>query len=179
MSLLQLLTTGKSLVGSKESTGRYHLSRHRLLPRFGGKKDPFRATTLPDHAQRPATAPAQVAPSPNGPEAPLRAKSSMEETREPGWAGNCLSKMGALFSRHRKKVERPAIPRFGKPLVQGELSLDAVKVVRNDLHDSDLEFVPAKPVQARPVPATPSKGGAGPEKVWNRVTGRFFGAGKV
>lgn len=37
----------------------------------------------------------------------------------------------------------PGIPRFGKPAVQGELSLDRVKVVRNDLTHADLEVVPA------------------------------------
>jgi hypothetical protein len=39
------------------------------------------------------------------------------------------------------------------PLVQGELSLDTVKVVRNDLHDSDLELIPAQQLSTRPVGA--------------------------
>ena len=36
------------------------------------------------------------------------------------------------------------IPRFGKSAVQGELSLDRVKVVRNDLSHADLEVVGQK-----------------------------------
>ena len=38
---------------------------------------------------------------------------------------------------------------IGRPLVQGELSLDGVKVVRNDLSESDLEIVEPKKKQAK------------------------------
>ena len=39
------------------------------------------------------------------------------------------------------KPRLPQMPRFGKPTVQGELSLDKVKVVRSDLTHADLEVV--------------------------------------
>jgi hypothetical protein len=39
------------------------------------------------------------------------------------------------------KPTLPRMPRFGKPAVQGELSLDKVKVVRSDLAHADLEVV--------------------------------------
>jgi hypothetical protein len=57
-----------------------------------------------------------------------------------GWR----AKIGGLLPRPRSKAVKPAIPRFTKPPVQGELSLDKIKVVRNDLSDADLEVVPAK-----------------------------------
>jgi hypothetical protein len=60
---------------------------------------------------------------------------------------------------------------LAKRLVQSELSLDRVRVVRNDLSDSDVEIVPVKP--AAPVPEPEA------EKTWEKVTGRLFGAGKV
>jgi hypothetical protein len=41
-----------------------------------------------------------------------------------------------------RKNPGPAVPRLFKAAVQGELSLDAVKVVRNDLTDADFEVVP-------------------------------------
>lgn len=46
----------------------------------------------------------------------------------------------------RKPVEpKPGVPRSsGKRHVQGELSLDNIKVMRNDLSDTDVEVVPAK-----------------------------------
>ena len=46
-----------------------------------------------------------------------------------------------MLGRVRVKAAKPAIPRFTKPPVQGELSLDKIKVVRNDLSDADLEVV--------------------------------------
>ena len=41
-------------------------------------------------------------------------------------------------------------PRLTKPLVQGDLSLDNIRVVRNDLSDADLEIVRAEAPEARP-----------------------------
>jgi hypothetical protein len=44
-----------------------------------------------------------------------------------------------------------------RPAIQGELSLDRVKPLRNDLNDCDLELVPSKPPEpvAAPVVETP------------------------
>jgi hypothetical protein len=54
----------------------------------------------------------------------------------------------------------PAMPRFGKSPVQGELSLDKVKVVRGDLAHADLEVVRAN---------EPSSA------AWRNLTARVFG----
>ena len=64
-------------------------------------------------------------------------------------AGEWL-KRGAFFCLDHNpfsaigKPKLAGIPRFGKPAVQGELSLDRVKVVRNDLSHADLEVVGQK-----------------------------------
>ena len=44
MSLLRLLTTGKSLVGVKDTESRYRVTSERLLPQFGSAKNPFSST---------------------------------------------------------------------------------------------------------------------------------------
>jgi hypothetical protein len=72
---------------------------------------------------------------------------------------------------------RSVKPRAARTAVQGELSLEKVRVIRNDLSDCDLEFV---------TPKTPaSKGTAGtilPEKprpglaTWGRLTSRVIGS---
>jgi hypothetical protein len=88
----------------------------------------------------------------------------------------------------------PAVPAFSKPLVQEELSLEQVKVVRNDLSDTDLELVPRKaqapePLSAAPAVAAPAEPAASrpklqPVDAWNRVSARLrmstrlFGTGK-
>jgi hypothetical protein len=59
-----------------------------------------------------------------------------------------------MFRSSSQASPAPVFRRTTRP-TQGELSLDAVKVVRNDLSDSDLEVVAAAPKKAaahRPVP---------------------------
>jgi len=61
-----------------------------------------------------------------------------------GW----LKKINPMvwFGNRKPAEPKPAIQRFSKAKtpVQGELSLDNIKVMRNDLSDADVEVVPAK-----------------------------------
>src|SRR5437660_220499 len=57
MSLARLLTSGKSLVGLKNSTSRYRMNSKGLLPKFGSDKNPFSSAA-------PEAEPAPVAPAP-------------------------------------------------------------------------------------------------------------------
>src|ERR1035441_10304634 len=41
MSLLRLLTAGKSLVGMRDAETRYRVTSQRLLPQFGASRNPF------------------------------------------------------------------------------------------------------------------------------------------
>ena len=94
----------------------------------------------------------------------------------------CKGKLNNILGRVRPKAVKPAIPRFTKPAVQGELSLDRIKVVRNDLSDADLEVVPAKAPSAvaSPGPASLLERKDGPaESGWGRATATLFGAGKT
>jgi hypothetical protein len=65
--------------------------------------------------------------------------------------------------------------RTPRPAVQGELSLEKVKVVRNDLSDTDLEIVPVRSAMK----LSPSRGTAVSVPIdeataWDRLTSRFF-----
>lgn len=62
-----------------------------------------------------------------------------------------------------------------QPLVQAELSLDRIKVVRNDLADSDLELVLKK---KKKVPPGGSGGKAEAPPRWSRLTARLFEMGQ-
>jgi hypothetical protein len=86
-------------------------------------------------------------------------------------------KLMGVLAKRRRKATNPAIPGFTKPPVQGELSLDRIKVVRNDLSDADLEVIPAKPPTAPVMRAT--EGAASTESAWRRVTARVIGAGRT
>ncbi len=85
---------------------------------------------------------------------------------------------GRLLGWFRRSEPNSFIPRFGKPAVQTELSLDSVKVLRSDLVESDLEVVVADTAtgtQAGPkVPvATPNRGPVPPalKKLTDRILG--------
>lgn len=65
------------------------------------------------------------------------------------WSGEALKRAAMFCLDHNPfsaigKPRLQGIPHFGKPVVQGELSLDRVKVVRNDLSHADLEVVGQK-----------------------------------
>jgi hypothetical protein len=79
---------------------------------------------------------------------PLRATAAVD-----GWLKK-INPMVWLGSRKPAQT-KPAIQRFSKghAPVQGELSLDNIKVMRNDLSETDVEVVPAK---SRPTPSQPS-----------------------
>jgi hypothetical protein len=65
---------------------------------------------------------------------------------------------------------------------QAELSLDAVKPVRNDLSDSDLQIVPAKPEIKPDALKPPRPHLLRPELTgfaWSRLTARFFNSERV
>jgi hypothetical protein len=165
MSLLRLLTTGKTLVGLKKLEQRYHLPGGKALPQFGGKQNPFRATAFPEkiensspednwEASKAKAADAcnaqpkleQEAPAANITAASRPAESTratMLHERE----SEKRSPFRALLLWGRAKKTRPANGLGSRPLIQAELSLDGVKVVRNDLSESDFEIVPAGQVQ--------------------------------
>ena len=204
MSLLRLLAAGKSLVGMSDAETRYRVTSQRLLPQFGAVRNPFSSRGKKGPAQmgpgssedhRPKGVPQEIRCSPA-----LRGESEAAPRRGPqgvatpasrsarkfgevlrrrtaallaGWK---MKLMGVLAKR-RRKATNPAIPGFTKPPVQGELSLDRIKVVRNDLSDADLEVIPAKPPTAPVMRAT--EGAASTESAWRRVTARVIGAGRT
>jgi len=64
-----------------------------------------------------------------------------------GW----LSRIKTRLARMYVKPARAGLTRFSKTPVQTELSLDKVRVVRNDLSDTDLEVVPRRPSSGDPL----------------------------
>jgi hypothetical protein len=174
MSLGKLLTTGKSLVGLSNSNSRYQLQKG-ALPKFESAKNPFAkgSPELPEREpQLPKLTPTEVAAAnlkktqaivaPAAPaEQPVVAASSQAKPAEPpkvappidGW----LKKINPMvwFGNRKPAEPKSAIPRFGKSHtpVQGELSLDNIKVMRNDLSETDVEIVTAKSRPAKMVAA--------------------------
>ena len=178
MSLARLLTSGKSLVGLKNSTSRYRMRSKNLLPKFGSDKNPFSA--MPEAEPLPATqtpansipryqmTPAELAAARLKDTTPLPAAAPLQSVAPAKSAAKLTELFGAMKRFLKQGMERwKLVGRRLKPFarvpqrkpqaraaaliadparepVQGELSLDRVKVVRNDLSDADVEIVPAK-----------------------------------
>jgi len=149
MSLLRLLAAGRSLIGWKETT-RYREADPASMPKFVSKKHPFGSSRQSQSSVTAQPALPEGAATPGSPADPSPATTAA--------AKPARASLWNWFSRWRRPQRMPT-PRLG--LVQVELCLDRVKVLRNDLSDSDLEIVPARaPVtkKARPEPvpsATP------------------------
>ncbi len=172
MSLGKLLTTGKSLVGLHNSNGRYHL-RKGALPKFESSKNPFVTKAdaeLPEQEpQLPKLAPAEEAAANLKKTQHLPVLAALIVARETAVAASRISPPAepaqvaapidswlkkinpmAWFGNNKPTEPKSAIPRFGRSHapIQGELSLDNIKVMRNDLSEADVEVVTAK---SRPV----------------------------
>jgi hypothetical protein len=183
--LVRLLTTGKSLVDLRDTTSRYRMPHKNLLPKFGSAKNPFVARSEVRPGQAMLIPAARTAPAGRKLTPAEMKAASMKETRQlpalstpaatatiskpvapakaklPARTGAWLRKLNPLaWWPKRQTIAKAAVPGFNKVPVQGELSLDNVKVVRNDLSDADVEIVPAKPAAittAKPVAKTETK----------------------
>ncbi len=151
MNFGRLLATGKSLVNGDVS-GRYRMEKRLQLPKFISPRNPFKQELVAEPVSPPteAAAPAvsDLPVTPIVAEAvelePSRAKVSLGVR-----VGSGVQRLVLFCLDHNPfsaigKPKVAGIPRFGKSGVQGELSLDRVKVVRNDLAHADLEVVRAE-----------------------------------
>jgi hypothetical protein len=181
MSLGKLLTTGKSLVGLNDSGSRYQLQKG-ALPKFKSSKNPFisKPHNEPSRGREPELpklTPAEIAaanlkktqrlPAMQPVEAQTETTTSMSAQQPerpevdgvPSILGGWLQKLNPMvwLDNRQPSETKSAVPRGGKLPVQGELSLENIKVMRNDLSETDVEIVPAK---ARPASIPTASAGA-------------------
>jgi hypothetical protein len=185
MGLSQLLAVGRSVRTIKDGPARYKMAQQNLLPKFGGAKAELPvaetispATATVERAPRvepvAKAVPAEESGADKSDPGPAKAAAFMEATKKlrpfGGWS---LFKNPFTRSAPRKKESGP---------VQTELSLDAVKPVRNDLSDSDFELsrtpqgvVSQQEALSEPkaVPASPAVANA---SAWQRLKTRLFRA---
>ena len=167
MNFGKLLGLGKSFFGSDPSVG-YRLNKRGCIPKFNEGKNPF----VPKTAEMPAETLAALAPKSHGVAAKmsgLTIAQAVEMARQNGTLPYAFKPAAAVQvpKAAPKPANQPApAPVSAKPaksawttrlnpfrasepvqapaVVQAELSLDAVKVVHNDLADADVEVVPVK-----------------------------------
>ena len=139
MNFGKLLGAGKTFFGGC-ATVAYRQNKRIYLPKFNAGKNPF----TPKPAE-PVPAAAAV-PEVKKVSAPVAAKTQKISTlpaAKPAWAGWTTR----LNPFRAPEPVAPTLP----GVMQPELSLDAVKVMHNDLADADIEIVPVKSRVAAPV----------------------------
>ena len=152
MSLVRLLSAGKSLVGVREVREPLPADKQMRLPKFISPQNPFVSRKRTQGRGVDATediaeqaAPASRSRLPQGREQRVEANTRSrsrahrwQRERQPrGWARQTRFSRFAESARPKKSADSA----FHEAAVQGELSLDKVQVVRNDLSDADLEVV--------------------------------------
>jgi len=170
MGLVRLLTLGKALSEGKEWPGRYRMPRKNAMPRFGRKQDAnlrvgspdkprpefVQPELIPEHAE--PTSIQSVIPhnaqatNSAGPLAPTAGQDNADGSCHPEAGWHRVLAMLTAFGRSLIAVVQCAVwlvrypfRRVPKPPPQARQvdlpRLDAVRVVRNDLTDSDFEVV--------------------------------------
>jgi hypothetical protein len=86
-----------------------------------------------------------------------------------------------LLLWRRVKKSNTQGPFKGRPLVQAELSLEGVKVVRNDLSESDLEVIQttSKRQESASQGAADERKAQLPSTNWSPCAGQLVSAGKT
>jgi len=184
MKLGTLLAAGKSLALGRRGESPYRANKQVYLPKFSSPKNPFTVTAETEaETAGPAVDSADAAPA----------------TKEVAAKTQKLPTFSGVASNQTAAVEKPAGP-FTKPdrslkwmsrlnpfvsesaftaaggkntkiPVQAELSLDAVKVLRNDLSDVDIEVVPLKSRPADDAKAPDREPG---KKTWGLLGARLL-----
>jgi hypothetical protein len=180
MSLGRLLATGKSLVGLSGDASRYRVNKQARLPKFISPKNPFASGETPaaQVSEQPAAPkPVMAVARADASEAGKQISRAPVSARAAEWLGEWGRKLNPLARRSQAPGPVKSAAPSGSPTsLQGELSLDTVKVLRNDLSDTDFEVVrsaAAKPVS--PVIAMTAEKLEPVGAAWNRLTTRFFG----
>jgi hypothetical protein len=169
MNLGKLLVAGKSIINGCAEIS-YRANRRVYLPRFGFKRNPFSPADAakPDN---PGAEPVAASAVKTGTTVAARTQ-KIPPWPYPAHVTSWARKLNPISKWRSPAPAAPAAPAASQP-VQSELSLDAVKVVHNDLSDADVEVVPIKSrtVDKQDVPMLPP-----PEKPWEYLAERMFHA---
>lgn len=171
MSFGKLFATGKNLMGGK-SESRYQVRNRAFLPTFISPKNPFAPAPNKDGAVEQAASPATSATSQSPKAADSVARTSVLR-RAASLLAMLIEKLNPRsWMGRRSQPRKSVIPVFSrKPEegMQGELHLENVRVVRNDLSDADLEVVRVGAGGNKNVPTGTA---------WGHLVSRIFGPGQ-
>jgi hypothetical protein len=134
MSLVQFLAANKSLFNVRNEPSPYRMSEENLLPKFG------KGQASEEQSEVAISLPLEQKKNRVGKE--LEGTMKEPDTGRAKGSGGARSFPLGRWLRLDGWIKRKPAPTA--KAVQGELRLDAVRPVRNDLHDSDLELAPSR-----------------------------------
>src|SRR5687767_13062114 len=158
MSLMRWLAVGKSLESIEDRPSPYKMTQQNLVPRFVPKAGAERSLSV--RLFRPLRG---LSVRQHGPAVWQSVKAWMFEPWKP-----VARRIATIFRPRGWK--NPFAQRRNTQVVQTELLLQSVRVVRNDLSDMDLDL-PAKRSEFAETAASSSR-------AWGRLTSRIFGSGQ-
>lgn len=172
---LKFLAVGQSFAGLHSDKSPYALRKQNQLPTFGSPRFNGRQAgadeklmVQTDFLQSPPHEETSINPSPDAlPSIPSATKVAPPAPLKP---------KRRWFSFFRFKWFRAQPSR--EELVQSELSLEKVRVLRNDLADSDLQLVLKKKKKAKPVFTATQENNGLPRQGWSELTARLFELGQ-
>lgn len=174
---LKFLAVGQSLAGIRGGKSPYELRKENQLPTFGGgsrfsgrqsastEKQMVQTDFLEERNPAEGSTSTFQPAVPNAPSPFHAAPASSVPTPKRRW-----------FSWFRWKWFRAQPSR--EDLIQSELSLDKVRVMRNDLADSDLQLVFKKKKKAKPVFSASQENNGLARQGWSELTAKLFEIGQ-
>lgn len=177
MSFGRLLAAGRSLIGLRNGESRYRENKQARLPKFISPKNPFASAeknSEPKAAVETTEPVATTTPAAEKP-ATLKAQPAPVSARRANWLGGLRRKLNPFGSRG--STAKPTKAGVAGAARQGELALERVQVVRNDLSDAECKVgqpqpkaVPGLPVMSMTIGKFEPVGAA-----WNRLAAKFIG----
>ena len=165
-----LLAASKSVQRATDEPSPFRMDEKKRLPRFestGRAAAPAADESLFSDAPEGGT----HAVTESADSAPLASTSVIEEV------GKSKSLRHALFGQRTKERAAKAAAQFSTSLEQGELKLEQVKVVRNDLSETDFELATPKAPAAINSAAKVQPKGKG-AAAWSWLTAKMFSLGR-
>jgi hypothetical protein len=188
MGLMQLLSVGQTIKGTREGPNNFRMNEQTLLPKFTSRAPRSAEAPQPESSGVMTTGslfdekrPRRAAPGVTVLPSTERAPSVFTRTQSPVKPIERKSRWSFFKRLFRRKHAKNS---FGIA-IQTEWKLETIRVVRNDLSDSDLELIPSRG-QPAPVPEAVLAPAPAPEagvqpftkpqpaKGWGRIASRFF-----
>ncbi|MEW6156763.1 MAG: hypothetical protein AB1813_04985 [Verrucomicrobiota bacterium] len=157
---MQLLAVGRSISGVKGAPASYKISSGRGLPKFAPVGRPVSLMPAVEIKSQSGLF-EDLGPVQSGlKSSPASIRENISASPVPEFPGHDEALIAARRRKFLKRLFSPKGPiTTPRAMVQSELRLESVKVMRNDLSDTDFELVAAKPVP-KPV--------VGGEVTWRR-----------